>query len=118
MSAVELAPEQIHGIAPIAQGTTGDSASPEAIRKLSHQLAHPTLNAKTQTKALEKLKASLMAIRAGDFDLGGRRAMDALKMDETNGLGWHVLAILAWTAFLACMAGSGCSSSSAPRRSC
>ena len=93
MSAVELSPEEIHGVAPTAQGTVGDSASPEAIRRLSHQLANPKLNVKSQRKALEKLKAALMAIRAGDFELGGRRAMDALKIDETSGLGWHVLAI-------------------------
>ena len=93
MSAVELSPEQIHGIAPAAQGVAGDSASPEAIRKLSHQLANPKLAVKTQRKALEKLKAALMAIRAGDFELGAKRSLDALKMDETNGLAWHVLAI-------------------------
>lgn len=93
MSAVELSPEQIHGIAPAAQGVAGDSASPEAIRKLSRQLANPKLGVKTQRKALEKLKAALMAIRAGDFELGAKRALDALKMDETNGLAWHVLAI-------------------------
>jgi len=93
MSAVELSPEQVHGLAPAAQGVAGDSASPEALRKLSHQLANPKLAAKAQRKALEKLKAALMAIRSGDFALGGKRALDALKMDETNGLAWHVLAI-------------------------
>ncbi|NJC39766.1 tetratricopeptide (TPR) repeat protein [Brevundimonas alba] len=93
MSAVELSPEQVHGIAPSAQGVAGDSASPEAIRKLSHQLANPKLAVKAQRKALEKLKAALMAIRAGDFPLGAKRALDALKLDETNGLAWHVLAI-------------------------
>ena len=93
MSAVELAPELVHAMAPAAQGGAGDSASPEAIRKLSRQLASPKLAVKTQRKALEKLKAALMAIRAGDFGLGARRALDALKLDETNGLGWHVLAI-------------------------
>lgn len=93
MSAAELSPEQVHGLAPAAQGVAGDSASPEAIRRLSHQLANPKLAAKAQRKGLEKLKAALMAIRAGDFVLGGKRALDALKMDETNGLAWHVLAI-------------------------
>lgn len=93
MSAVELSPEQIHGIAPAAQGVAGDSASPEAIRKLSRQLANPKLAVKTQRKALERLKAALMAVRAGDFELGAKRSLDALKMDETNGLAWHVLAI-------------------------
>ena len=93
MSAVELSPEQVHAFAPSAQGVAGDSASPEAIRKLSRQLANPKLAVKTQRKALEKLKAALMAVRAGDFELGARRALEALKMDETNGLSWHVLAI-------------------------
>ena len=93
MSAVELAPEQIHAHAPVAQGVAGDAASPEAVRKLSHQLASPKLNVKSQRKVLEKLKAALMAIRGGDFDLGGRRAIDALRIDETSGLAWHILAI-------------------------
>ncbi len=93
MSSVELAPEQIHAQAPVAQGVAGDAASPEAVRKLSHQLASPKLNVKSQRKVLEKLKAALMAIRAADFDLGGRRAVDALKIDETSGLAWHILAI-------------------------
>lgn len=93
MSAVELSPEQIHGLAPTAQGVAGDSASPEAIRRLSRQLANPKLGVQAQRKALEKLKAGLVAIRAGDFELGAKRALDALKMDETNGLAWHVLAI-------------------------
>lgn len=93
MSSVELAPEQIHARAPVAQGVAGNAASPEAVRKLSHQLASPKLNVKGQRKVLEKLKAALMAIRVGDFDLGGRRALDALKVDETSGLAWHILAI-------------------------
>lgn len=93
MSAVELSPEHIHAIAPAAQGVAGDSASPEAIRKLSRQLANPKLAAKTQRKMLERLKAALMAVRAGDFELGAKRALEALKMDETSGLAWHVLAI-------------------------
>ena len=93
MAAAELAPEQIHAFAPVAQGTAGDAASPEAIRKLSHQLANPKLSVKAQRKSLEKLKAALMAIRAGDFGLGARRAIEALNLDETSGLAWHVLAI-------------------------
>ncbi|MDP3801559.1 tetratricopeptide repeat protein [Brevundimonas sp.] len=93
MSAAELAPELVHAMAPAAQGVVGDSASPEALRKLSRQLASPKLAVKAQRKALEKLKAALMAIRAGDFALGARRALDALRIDETNGLAWHVLAI-------------------------
>ena len=93
MSDTPLAPEQVHGFAPTAQGVAGDSASPEAIRRLSRQLADPRLNVKSRRKAQEKLKAAVAAIRAGDFGLGARRALDALKLDETNGLAWHVLAI-------------------------
>lgn len=93
MSTVDLSSEQVHGLAPAAQGVAGDSASPEAIRRLSRQLASPGLAVKTRRKALEKLKAALMAIRAGDFVLGGKRAVDALKLDETSGVAWHVLAI-------------------------
>ncbi|MDQ3126609.1 MAG: tetratricopeptide repeat protein [Pseudomonadota bacterium] len=90
---IELAPEQVHAFAPASQGIAGDSASPDAIRKLSRQLAHPKLNVKAQRKGLEKLKAAVTAIRGGDFALGAKRAVDALKMDETNGVAWHVLAI-------------------------
>jgi tetratricopeptide (TPR) repeat protein len=93
MSAADLAPEFVHAPQLAAQGMVGDSASPEAIRKLSRQLASPKLAVKAQRKALEKLKAALMAIRAGDFALGARRALDALQIDETSGLAWHVLAI-------------------------
>lgn len=89
----ELAPEQVHAFAPASQGLAGDSASPDAIRKLSRQLAIPKVGVKAQRKALEKLKAALMAIRGGDFALGARRALDALKIDETSGVAWHVLAI-------------------------
>ncbi|WP_332677424.1 tetratricopeptide repeat protein [Brevundimonas sp.] len=93
MSAADLAPEFVHAPQLAAQGTAGDSASPEAIRKLSHQLANPKLAVKAQRKSLEKLKAALMAVRGGDFALGARRALDALKIDETSGLAWHILAI-------------------------
>ena len=93
MSDTPLAPEQVHGFAPTAQGVAGDSASPEAIRRLSRQLADPRLNVKSRRKAQEKLKAAVAAIRGGDFALGAKRALDALKMDETSGVAWHVLAI-------------------------
>ena len=93
MSAADLASEFVHAPGLAAQGMVGDSASPEAIRKLSRQLASPKLAVKAQRKSLEKLKAALMAIRAGDFALGAKRALDALEIDETSGLAWHVLAI-------------------------
>ncbi|SFS87226.1 tetratricopeptide repeat protein [Brevundimonas viscosa] len=92
MSAAEISPEQIHAPAPAAQGVAGDAASPDALRRLNRQLAG-TKAAKVQRKVAEKLKAAVAAVRAGDFDLGGRRALDALRMDETSGVAWHVLAI-------------------------
>ncbi len=92
MSAVELAPELVHAPAPAAQGATGDAASPDAIRRLNRQLAGAK-GLKTQRKVVEKLKAALAAVRTGDFELGARRALDALRLDETSGVAWHVLAI-------------------------
>lgn len=93
MTTAELAPENIHAPAPMAQGVVGDSASPEAIRKLSRRLADPKVRLKAQRRALEKLKTALVAIRGGDFALGARRALEALQIDEKNGVAWHVLAI-------------------------
>jgi tetratricopeptide (TPR) repeat protein len=92
MSAAEIAPELVHAPAPTAQGVAGDAASPEALRRLNRQLAG-TRAAKTQRKVVEKLRAALAAVRTGDFDLGGRRAIEALRMDESSGVAWHVLAI-------------------------
>jgi tetratricopeptide (TPR) repeat protein len=93
MSNVEISPEQIHAFAPAAQGGAGNAASPEAINRLSRQMARPKLSERRQRKALDALKSSLNAIRAGDFTRGAERALDALKLDETHGLAWHVLAI-------------------------
>lgn len=93
MSAADLAPELVHAPQVAAQGMAGDSASPEAIRKLSRQLTNPKLAVKAQRKTLEKLKAALIAIRGADFVLGAKRALEALQIDETSGLAWHVLAI-------------------------
>jgi len=81
-----------HAPAPSAQGIAGDAASPAALSRLSKSLAG-VRSVKSQRKALELLKLSLMAIRVNDFDRATQRALDALKIDETNGLAWHVLAI-------------------------
>lgn len=93
MSVTELRPEEIHAFAPAAQGVAGDSASPEAIRRLSRQVARPALKVKTQRRLLETVKSALIAVRSGDFDKGAARAIEALNIDETYGLAWHVLAI-------------------------
>lgn len=92
MSAAVLDDTSAHAPAPTAQGIAGDAASPAAISRLSKSLAG-TRSAKSQRKGLELLKLSLAAIRVNDFDRATQRALDALKVDETNGLAWHVLAI-------------------------
>ena len=83
-----------HAPAPAVQSVVGDAASPEALRRLSHSLAaNRGRSVKSQKRALELLKAALAAIRLNDFERGAQRAIEALKIDETNGLAWHVLAI-------------------------
>jgi tetratricopeptide (TPR) repeat protein len=82
------------GHMPMAQGTTGDAASPAAIRRLSHALADrkgPSL--KAQKKTIEQLKAAVASVRVGDYEAGARRCLAILQADEHNGLAWHVLAI-------------------------
>jgi tetratricopeptide (TPR) repeat protein len=92
MSAPAFDDTSAHAPAPSAQGMAGDAASPAAISRLSKSLAG-TRSAKAQRKGLELLKLSLAAIRVDDFERATQRALDALKVDETNGLAWHVLAI-------------------------
>ncbi|MFN3560035.1 MAG: tetratricopeptide repeat protein [Brevundimonas sp.] len=95
MSAVSAAEDTAaHAPAPSAQGMAGDAASPEALRRLSKSLAKGTAKAvKTERKTLELLKSSLMAIRVDDFERATKKVLEALKVDETSGLAWHVLAI-------------------------
>ncbi len=81
-----------HGRAPIAPGTAGDAASAEALRRLSRNLAGGGA-LKKQKRLMELLKGAVAAMRTGDFDGGARRALEALGLDETSGLAWHVLAI-------------------------
>ena len=92
MSAAAFDDTSAHAPAPAAQGIAGDAASPHAIRKLSKTLAGAK-SVKAQRKALELLKLSVASIRTGDFDKATQRALDALALDETMGVGWHVLAI-------------------------
>ena len=83
-----------HAPAPSAQGIAGDAASPDAIRRLSKSLARGgARSVKTERKTLELLKSSLMAIRVDDFERATKKVLEALKVDETSGLAWHVLAI-------------------------
>lgn len=85
--------EEAHAILPAATGVTGDAASPAAISRLSKSLAGDRTSIKAQRKAIETLKASLAAVRIGDYEGGARRALQVLQLDERNGLAWHVLAI-------------------------
>lgn len=90
------APADTDAHAPVLamQGMAGDAASPAAISRLSRTLASgSTRSVKTQKKVIETLKGSLAAIRLNDFERGAQRALDALRIDETSGLAWHVLAI-------------------------
>ena len=76
------------------QGMAGDAASPAAIRQLSRSLAAGSnRSARSRKKVLDILKSSIAAIRVNDFEAGAQRAIAALKIDETSGLAWHVLAI-------------------------
>lgn len=84
-----------HALQPAAQGTAGDAASPEALRRLARDLASGRLRSglAAQKKAVEKLRAALAAVQAHDYHLGAKRCLDALDLDERNGLAWHILAI-------------------------
>ncbi|MFC5344679.1 tetratricopeptide repeat protein [Brevundimonas staleyi] len=95
MPVVDPTPSELAlGHMPMAQGAAGDSASPAAIRRLSHALSDKKgANLKAQKKAIESLKAAVASIRVGDYDAGARRALAILQVDEQNGLAWHVLAI-------------------------
>lgn len=84
---VELA----FGLRARPQGTVGDAASSEAVRRLSRAAA--ASNVKAQRRLLELLKAALGDVRQQNYDRGARRALQALDLDETSGLAWHILAI-------------------------
>lgn len=94
MALTDPSADLAHAFQPIAQGTIGDAASPEAIRRLSKELAaNDRGRLATQRKVVEKLKAALAAIRMNDYRRGAKRCLDALALDERSGLAWHVLAI-------------------------
>lgn len=79
-----------------ADGVAGDAASTAAISRLSRTLANAKA-AKADRKRAEavvgKLKLALACMRSHDFKGASERALDALKLDERSGLGWHILAI-------------------------
>jgi tetratricopeptide (TPR) repeat protein len=73
----------------------GDSASPNAINRLSRALAKPlkAKDAKLQRKMLALLKRAVAEIRSQNYAAATGFAMEVLKLDERHGLAWHVLAI-------------------------
>lgn len=77
------------------EGVAGDAASPAALGRLTKSLAKagrgPSL--KQRRKAIDVMKASVAALRTRDYQAATERALEALKLDETSGLAWHLLAI-------------------------
>jgi tetratricopeptide (TPR) repeat protein len=75
----------------IAASTMGDSASPEALRRLNQALLElQRLRTETLLPLLQKAVARMMADKP---DEGAELAIEALKMDERCGVAWHVLAV-------------------------
>lgn len=71
--------------------TAGDAASSAALGQLKRSLNDsPT---KAARKAVKLMKASVAALGQRNFQLGAEMALEALKLDETLGLAWHLLAI-------------------------
>lgn len=91
----QSAPEEAaHAPRAVIQATAGDAASPAAVKRLSHSLSgSAAARAKTSRKVIERLRAALAGMRTGDFGLGARQALEALKVEPENGVVWHVLAI-------------------------
>ena len=77
------------------EGVAGDAASPAALGRLTRSLARAERgpSAKQRRKAIEHMRAVVAALRVRDYKAAAERALDALKLDETNGLAWHLLAI-------------------------
>src|SRR5690606_22671191 len=72
-----------------ADSLAGTAASPAALKRMSKALR----DAPRSRQGLGQLSAALEAVRGGDLRTGTTRALAALKMDERNGLAWHILAI-------------------------
>lgn len=91
----QSAPEEAaHAPRAVIQATAGDAASPSAVKRLSHSLSKSgAAQVKTSRKVIERLRAALAGMRTGDFGLGARQALEALKIEPENGVVWHVLAI-------------------------
>ena len=75
----------------IVGAASGSSASSTALVRLHQAIAD--LEALRGQALLPILQQALNAMRAQDHAEGSRLAMEALKLDETSGIGWHILAI-------------------------
>jgi tetratricopeptide (TPR) repeat protein len=77
------------------EGLAGDAASPAALGRLTRSLARagrgPSL--KQRRKLVDHMRAVVAALRVRDYQAATERALDALKLEETSGLAWHLLAI-------------------------
>ncbi|WP_372707099.1 tetratricopeptide repeat protein [Brevundimonas sp.] len=77
-------------------GPAGDAASSAALSRLKRSLAQShrrSQGAKKLHKAIVLMKAAVAAIEKRDYLSAAQCALDALQVDETNGLAWHILAI-------------------------
>ncbi len=75
----------------IVGAASGSSASSTALARLHQAIAD--LEALRSQALLPILQQALDAIRTQNHVEGARLAMEALKLDETCGVGWHILAI-------------------------
>ncbi|MEM9964521.1 MAG: tetratricopeptide repeat protein [Asticcacaulis sp.] len=66
----------------------GDSGSETALNRIELRT-----DQKTQHKALKHLKDALKSLKRNDWADGGAHALKALRLDERNAVGWHMLAI-------------------------
>lgn len=85
---------------PTLDSLVGDSASPEALSRLS-RASRPARRAagkkagkgSPSSRVVLLLQAALKAIAAETYGEASQLALKALKLDERNGLSWHILAI-------------------------
>ena len=84
---------------PTLDSLVGDAASPEALSRLSQasrstrRAAGKTSKQSVSSRGILLLQAAIKAIAAERYGEGSQLALKALKLDERNGLAWHILAI-------------------------
>lgn len=84
---------------PTLDSLVGDAASPEALSRLTQasrstrRAAGKTSKQSVSSRGILLLQAAIKAIAAERYGEGSQLALKALKLDERNGLAWHILAI-------------------------